>query len=521
MTTHATRLLSRLLAGLAAAVSLAATSPPTAAAAPPPRIDWAPCGSAGALCGRLQVPLDWARPAGPSISVGVARLPAGDPSHRVGTLFWNPGGPGAPGLGAVAFFPTIVFSAALRARFDIVGFDPRGVGSSEPAVACTAPLADPTISLFPRDREQYERLVAHNRAVGESCLQASGPALGHLDTVSGARDVDAIRTALGEPHISWLGLSYGTMLGAQYGALFPDRVQRMVLDGALDHGLSMDRALASETAAVEDEFHRFVDWCEGTIACALHGQNVTAVWDGLLTRAERQPVGAAGQQVTAEQIRYVAQFAFNGLPEGGPLLAQAIAAATNGDASFFFGLFRAATTGSIATAYRAITCLDFSPQLAGGFDQLRERIEQARQLAPHMGGSSEMWAVMASCISWPILPVDPQRPFRVADTPPILVVSNSHDDSTPLAWGESRPSPHLEQSPARVRRRRAHSVPAFGVRHHCDGGLPHRGSAAAGGDGLRHLREPLARPIGNASIRAKWFACCTTGSTIRDSSQIP
>jgi pimeloyl-ACP methyl ester carboxylesterase len=440
MTTHATKLVPRLLAGLAAAAAFAAVmlpSGPVAAAAPVSRIDWAPCGSAGAQCGRLEVPLDWAQPAGPAIAIGIARLPASDLAHQVGTLFWNPGGPGAPGLDAVAFFPTIVFSAALRAHFDIVGFDPRGVGSSEPTVACTVPLADPTISQFPRDREEYERLVAHNRAVGESCLRATGPALGHLDTVSAARDVDAIRAALGEQHISWLGLSYGTMLGGQYAALFPDRVQRMVLDGALDHGLSMDRALESETAAVEDEFHRFVDWCDGSVACALHGQDLTGVWDALLAKAERQPVGTAGQQVTAEQIRYVAQFAFNGLPAGGPLVAQAIAAAANGDATFFSSLFQAATSGSIATAYRAITCLDFSPQLAGGFVQLQERIEQVRGLAPHMGGSSEMWAVMASCIGWPIPSVDPQRPFRVAGAPPILVVSNSHDDSTPLAWGES------------------------------------------------------------------------------------
>ncbi len=145
--------------------------------------------------------------------------------------------------------------------------------------------------------------------------------------------------------------------------------------------------------------------------------------------------------------------------------------------------------------------------MTGGFDQLEERVERARRLAPHMGGFSEMWSVMASCIGWPIPPVDPQRPSHVAGTPPILVVSNSQDDSTPLAWGES------------LRRRISGSrLLVFDG----DGHTAYRRSSCAtsameayliggvlppAGDGLRRLREPLARSIGNGSIKAKRFAC--------------
>src|SRR4249920_4096931 len=159
-------------------------------------IDWAPCpGSAVTQCGTLRVPADWSHPTGPKINVAVARHPADDPAHRIGTLFFNPGGPGDGGVKYVIAADTF-FSDTLRARFDIVSVDPRGVGGSTP-VSCGVPALTPEYTFFPRTQQEFDATVAHNRAVARSCLQETGPLLLHADTVSVARDHEALRIALG------------------------------------------------------------------------------------------------------------------------------------------------------------------------------------------------------------------------------------------------------------------------------------------------------------------------------------
>ena len=165
--------------------------------------------------------------------MALARRPADDPAHRIGTLFYNPGGPGDGGVKYVIAADTF-FSATLRARFDIVGLDPRGVGGSTP-ITCGVPALTPDYTFFPRTQQEFDAMVAHNRAVAQSCLQQTGPLLLHADTVSVARDHEAVRIALGVSKVSWLGLSYGTQVGAQYAQLYPNRTRAMVLDAVLDH----------------------------------------------------------------------------------------------------------------------------------------------------------------------------------------------------------------------------------------------------------------------------------------------
>jgi pimeloyl-ACP methyl ester carboxylesterase len=359
-------------------------------------------------------------------------LPASEPAHRIGTLFWNPG---LSAAGAVMAAQGTL-PAELRRQFDIVGVDPRGVGLSGSA-RCAVAVYDPAIPQFPDDRAGYERLIAHNRAAGRSCMAGTGPDLAYFDSVTAARDIDAVRSALGLKKVSWLGLSYGTMLGAEYAQRYPSRVQRMALDGALDHGLDMEEMVRSDAAATEDAFDRFVAWCGASAACALHSRDVAALWDALIARAAQRPVGRPGRQVTAEQIRYLTQSYLTSIPERAVALARAIDAADRGDASVFWSGVRALAASPTLRSNRAITCLDFSPQLPGGLQELHARMREVRQVAPHMGGSSEAWAVMTGCLGWPIPPVDPQRPVHVAHTPPVLVVGSTHDASTPLAWARS------------------------------------------------------------------------------------
>ncbi|WP_026425167.1 alpha/beta fold hydrolase [Actinokineospora inagensis] len=388
-----------------AAVALVATAATVVtigpAAASPPR--WTPCGAEGAECGSVQVPLDWAHPNGSRITIALTRLSAADPAHRVGVLLFNPGGPGGSGVELVRDYGKELFPQSLRDRFDLVGFDPRGVGESTP-VKCPVAPTDPTISDFPQTKAQYDALVAHNRAVAASCRAATGPLIDHVDTISAARDIDVIRAALGESKISWLGLSYGTMLGATYASLYPSRVRAAVLDGAVDHTLGVRRMVMDETRTTEDVFTRFVAWCQSDTSCAMHGQDVTARYR---------------QLNTTDAVGFTAYGALTS-PRAWPMLAEALKSGTGFDAP-------------TDPAYRVITCHDF-PTDIHSFPQLQAREAEAARLAPITRGYVEAWDVQVGCIGWPIPPANPWAPTPV-NGPKVLVVTGHHDPATPYPWG--------------------------------------------------------------------------------------
>jgi len=192
-------------------------------------IEWKPCEKVE--CASLSVPLDFERPAGPRISLALARLPAA--GKRVGVLFTNPGGPGGSGVGFLRDAAG-VFPAEIRDAFDLVSWDPRGVGASSP-VRCLDDL-DPfyAVDHNPRTAVARARNVAASRTFVDACRRNSGNLLPYVSTAATARDLDAIRTAMGETQISYVGFSYGTLVGAVYADLFPRNVRAMVLDGAID-----------------------------------------------------------------------------------------------------------------------------------------------------------------------------------------------------------------------------------------------------------------------------------------------
>ncbi|GAA2325061.1 alpha/beta hydrolase [Nonomuraea roseoviolacea subsp. roseoviolacea] len=416
-------------------LALLLASPPTPPTPAPPPVSWQPCGTRQAECGTVEVPLDWDAPSGRTIKLSVVRRKA--TGERLGTLFFNPGGPGGQAAMLLRDYPQYAVSDELLRRFDVVGVDPRGVGESS-AVTCGRPVHDPAVTQFPGTLAEYRELVAHNRAVGLSCLSATGPLLREVDTTSVARDFDAVRAALGESRISFLGKSYGTMLGAEYARLFPGRVRTMALDGAVDHSLPSERLVADASVAVEDSFERFVRWCAETPDCALHGRDVARVWDDLVARAGRAPIPVqGGRPLTAEELRYVAYVFLNQLPEYGKGLANAIAQAEKGDAAIFASVRASALDDPASTAaYRSILCLDIAHGI-GGYRDLRARLDRVGKLAPHMKGTSEFWDMTAGCVGWPIRPTNPQRPLDVRGVPPVLVVGNTHDPATPLAWARS------------------------------------------------------------------------------------
>ncbi len=407
------------------------------AAPPVHRIAWKPCpDNHQARCGRLRVPLDWAALHGRTIGLAVARRPADHPRRRVGTLFFNPGGPGDGGVQYVVQAAR-VFSPARLARFDLVALDPRGVGASTP-IRCGLPVFPAHLTLFPRTAREFERLHDYGARLGRSCLRRSGPLVGHVDTVSVARDHEALRRALGVQRVSWLGISYGTQVATNYAALFPHRTRAMVLDAALEHSGSEVSMLSTEALTAEDSFDRFAAWCATADTCALKGQDVGAVYDALVADADRHPLPVRGalRAVTGEDIRMQtpAGLLFKEPTLFGPDrswagLSRGIKAALEGDASMFA---LPPPRSAVTLAERlAVGCMDYVSEVRT-WAQMKQRLELGRRLAPHLQGASEQWDVLR-CIGWPVPAANPFRRLDVRGVP-TLIVNATHDPSTAYSW---------------------------------------------------------------------------------------
>jgi pimeloyl-ACP methyl ester carboxylesterase len=263
-----------------------------------PALHWVDCGD-GLQCTTAKVPLDYDRPDGRRISLALARVPAGDPAQRVGSLFVNNGGPGNAVLDFVRNDARNVLSADIQARFDIVGFDPRGVGESTP-VRCFADAESQeqffgSLAPFPVTKPEIEQAADAAKILGRRCRRHNGELLDHLSTANVARDMDLLRQAVGDQQLTFAGYSYGGLLGTTYAQLFPTKVRALLLDGAPDPvawatGLQADRRQpfsrrVGGATATSDAMGFFLDSCqEAGDACAFASQDTRAKFDELLAR---------------------------------------------------------------------------------------------------------------------------------------------------------------------------------------------------------------------------------------------
>ncbi|WP_043262831.1 alpha/beta fold hydrolase [Streptomyces sp. CT34] len=426
---------------LAVVLVLAGTVIP--ADTPPPRspLAWHDCHTdstpARLECATVTVPLDWSRPTGQKIDLAVDRLPATDPAKRIGVLLTNPGGPGGSGVQDVATEgagPGPEFDI-LHERFDVIGFDPRGVGSSTP-IRCPVPLRSASVSSFPTKESGYRQLLDANRRAGTECARRTGPLIHHVDTVSAARDIEAIRIALGEKTVSLLGGSYGTELFSAYIALHPRQVRAAVLDGAVDHTRSTWQAAQDEAAATEDAFHRFAAWCAHRPSCALRGRDVAADFAALAARADRGAfIGPDGQKVDGAVITkamYLRLYRRAEWPELARLLAKATAARPD-----IGPLTDVVLSGDPEEAANiTVGCHDF-PSEVKSLPDLRAKADRLRILAPLTWRYSEMWTWATTCLNWPVPAANPPAPQYVHGSPPVLVANGTHDPATPLSWARS------------------------------------------------------------------------------------
>lgn len=285
----------------------AAAEQAPAAAPVVPRVSWSPCyKELGPFeCGTVQVPLDYSDPGAAAISIAVVRLPAADPARRIGSLFFNPGGPGGSGVDFILAAGPFLYTPEVRARFDMVGFDPRGIARST-ALRCfgTPKQWTPyfTPFAFPMTPEEAAAWEAADRYVDAACDQRGFKIIDHMDTADAARDLDKLRQAVGDDMLSYAGYSYGTFLGQTYANLFPDKVRAVVIDGVLDpiawttgepgqEMLPFSTRLRSDQGAMStlNEFFRLCD--ENPATCAFAGQTPAAErFAALAQRLQAEPL---------------------------------------------------------------------------------------------------------------------------------------------------------------------------------------------------------------------------------------
>jgi pimeloyl-ACP methyl ester carboxylesterase len=410
-------------------------------------LEWKRCGG-DFECTTLPVPVDYVDAAAGELELAVSRRPADDPDRRIGSLVVNYGGPGDPGSETLRYAADSV-PAAVRRRFDLVSFDPRGTGSSRP-VDCVddetferAWSQDPTPDGTDQLPAFYDGTAFDVDLVAE-CVARNGTWLARVGTRNVARDLDRLRAALGDTELSYLGYSYGTVLGAAYAQEFPDHVRTMVLDSAVDLSASTEAQLRDNLVGFERALEEFLDDCAARDDCAFHGG--TTPRDALDTlRAELEDgerLQGADDRAVGPAEFYVALLAALYSRNHWSFLADALDRATSGDGSglqilsdVYAGRRDDGSYSNLQEAIHIIVCAD-QPEPLVSFEQFRASYEELSAIAPFFG------PVIASGPNGcdPRLPA--ARPeeilgdVRVADTPPIVIIGTTRDPATPYAGAE-------------------------------------------------------------------------------------
>jgi pimeloyl-ACP methyl ester carboxylesterase len=393
-------------------------------------------------CGRTEVPISYDEPEGATLPLFLVRAVMAGQTDRIGSLMVNPGGPGASGADTAIGLALTLPEDVMR-RFDIVGFDPRGVGLSTPVECISDDLKERLVAAEPRPTtdDQIDEVFALADEVVDDCEQEYGDALGTFNTVATARDMDRLREALGDEQLTYLGYSYGTTLGSTYAELFPDKVRALVLDAAVDPDTDARTDAEDSAAAFEKGFDAFAENCTGLLAgCPTGDDPRTFVYD-LLDQAAATPIPSSEAGETRRATPGVVLTAVQAAlydTDSWPQLAQALAAAKGGDSAGLFSLADGysgrlddGTYSNLLDANIAINCADSDETFEPG--EIRDLAAEWGEKYPLFGAGSAV--SLYTCSVWPgeRTPV----PERDAEgSAPILVVGNTGDPVTPLPGAE-------------------------------------------------------------------------------------
>ena len=407
-------------------------------------LEWNSCAN-GMQCATAKAPLDWSDPAADSIDLALTRTVATG-STPIGSILVNPGGPGGSGVDFVQNSENGGVTDAVHERFDIVGFDPRGVGAST-SVSCASDPAVLDKYFFgdPSDDSDLEvgsdawlqEGVDQTTEFGQECLANTGPLLEHVDTESAARDMDMLRAALGDTKLTYLGFSYGTYLGATYADLYPANVGRVVLDGAVDPAVTSTESSAIQAVGFENALKAYLTDCIGQTSCpftATVDADMLTIRD-LLDALDESPLrNTDGRELDSSAMTTAIVYPLYD-EANWPYLDQLFSSVMAGDPSLAWqlvdGYYDRDTDGTYLSntfeAFIAINCLDDSS--VASFDEVRAQAAEIEKVAPVFGPQFGYGG--AGCSGWPFTGTRTPGPITAEGSGDILVVGTTNDPATP------------------------------------------------------------------------------------------
>jgi pimeloyl-ACP methyl ester carboxylesterase len=404
----------------------------------PSTLQWVSC-ARGRQCATLQVPLDYSHPGGRLVPLALTRRPAS--GQRIGSLLLNPGGPGESGIDDMGLF-TSILDPSILARFDLVTFDPRGVGQSDGVQCLDGPALDRyfDVDLAPTTAAGIDDVVTEARIMADGCASHSGDILAYIGTGNSARDMDRIRLALGDSTINYLGFSYGTLLGSTYADLYPSHVGRMVLDGAIDPALTGVQLADAQSVGFEQALSAFLNDCARSSRCAWKpAGDIHAAFTAVMARLRAHPLAVGARSVGAGEA-FLAVAAQLYSSDGWTSLGGILAAASAGNGAPMLASFDAYVGRQADGSYKptlqaniAIDCMDQPwPSDPAAYPALAA---QAAITSPDFGAANIFTSL--PCALWPSTASGHPHAVAARGSPPIVVVGSTGDPATPYAWAVS------------------------------------------------------------------------------------
>ncbi|WP_428953262.1 alpha/beta hydrolase [Streptomyces sp. cg35] len=413
---------------------------------------WRECGAPGFECATLKAPLDYDKPSAGDIDLAVSRKKATGKGKHLGSLLVNPGGPGGSAIGYLQAYAGIGYPQKVRAGYDMVAVDPRGVARSAPVTCLDGKQMDAytQTDVTPDDTGEQKQLGAAFQKFATGCEthdKTSKRVLPHVSTVEAARDMDLVRAALGDEKLNYVGASYGTFLGATYAGLFPERVGRLVLDGAMDPSLSAQELNRQQTAGFETAFRSFAKDCVGRSDCPLGTGTPDEAGTRLkdfFTTLDRTPLGTGdpdGRKL-GEALATTGVIAAMYDEGAWPQLREALTAAMKKkDGAGLLALSDSyyerdpdGTYSNLMFANAAVNCLDQPPAFTSS-KEVEDALPSFEKASP-VFGAGLAWSSL-NCAHWPVRPTGEPHRITADGAAPIVVVGTTRDPATPYPWAQA------------------------------------------------------------------------------------
>ncbi|MDG4859445.1 alpha/beta hydrolase [Streptomyces sp. T-3] len=411
------------------------------------KLSWRECGVPGFECASMKAPLDYGKPADGDIKLAVARKKATGPGKRLGSLLVNPGGPGGSAVQYLQQYAALGYPAPVRAQYDMVAVDPRGVARSEPVECLDGKRMDAytQTDTTPDDQRETDQLVAAFKEFAQGCEKKSGQVLPHVSTVEAARDMDVLRAALGDEKLQYVGASYGTFLGATYAGLYPSRAGRLVLDGAMDPSLPARSMNIDQTSGFETAFQSFAKDCVARKDCPLGTGSPADAGRRLkdfFRKLDARPVPTGDPRPLGESLATTGVIAAMYDEAAWPQLRDGIASAMNdNDGSGLLSLadayYEREPDGKFANlmfANAAVNCLDL-PAAFKSPAEVKDALPDFEKASP-VFGEGLAWASL-NCAYWPVKATGTPHRIAAEGAPETVVVGTTRDPATPYKWAKS------------------------------------------------------------------------------------